>query len=335
MKAVGSRILALSRWALPPVVLIAVFSQLDWQALSSAISNVDVTLLISGVLSFQFINLIGAFRWRYQLKQHIPSAPRYFQLLRHYWIGMAVGFFMPASIGWDVYRITYAVRQMGRSFVHALVIFMEKMAALTTCILILTLSYPVLTFDRSLPFLDAMRLPILFAGLSAIVLIVAILFTLPHHKIVGWLERGTGKVLRRLGKSFAGSEDGEDSDDPIGPQESHGQIPSQTRTMVMVVVFSLLIQGFSALAAQLFFTALGIEIPYVANLFATSVFFIVFVLPISFGGIGVREVAFIMVYGLFGIEPETAVLVSLFQFSAILVSNAIGAALIWGTRSAT
>ena len=103
----------------------------------------------------------------------------------------------------------------------------------------------------------------------------------------------------------------------------------------MVVVFSLLIQGFSALAAQLFFTALGIEIPYVANLFATSVFFIVFVLPISFGGIGVREVAFIMVYGLFGIEPETAVLVSLFQFSAILVSNAIGAALIWGARSAT
>jgi hypothetical protein len=66
------------------------------------------------------------------------------------------------------------------------------------------------------------------------------------------------------------------------------------------------------------------------NLFVAPIFFIIFLIPISFGSIGVREGAFILLYGQFGVPMEVALLVSFFNLFGLFLNNIIGALFIFG-----
>ena len=59
------------------------------------------------------------------------------------------------------------------------------------------------------------------------------------------------------------------------------------------------------------FAAVGFELPFVVNLFVIPIINIIALLPISFGGVGVRETSFIFLYGLFGVSPEGALFISI------------------------
>ncbi|MBU1909975.1 MAG: flippase-like domain-containing protein, partial [Verrucomicrobia bacterium] len=84
----------------------------------------------------------------------------------------------------------------------------------------------------------------------------------------------------------------------------------------------------AALGNQIFFRAVGYPLPFLANLFVLPVLMFVFLLPISFGSLGIREGAYILLYGLFGVPPETALLVSFFNLAGLLLNNLIGGAMI-------
>ncbi|MFC2029611.1 lysylphosphatidylglycerol synthase transmembrane domain-containing protein [Chloroflexota bacterium] len=86
-------------------------------------------------------------------------------------------------------------------------------------------------------------------------------------------------------------------------REMIAPVPSPRR-LLPALLFSFWIQFQSALRAQVFFLALGYELPFAVNLFVAPVIYFVSHLPISFGGFGVREAAFILLYGLFGVPPE-------------------------------
>ena len=57
------------------------------------------------------------------------------------------------------------------------------------------------------------------------------------------------------------------------------------------------------------------------------VLYFIFLLPISFGSLGIREGAYILLYGLFGVPAETALVVSFFNLLGVLLNNLIGALL--------
>jgi uncharacterized membrane protein YbhN (UPF0104 family) len=90
---------------------------------------------------------------------------------------------------------------------------------------------------------------------------------------------------------------------------------------------SLTIYIISAIQSQLFFQGLGYAIPFSLNLFITPLLFIMFTLPVSFGGIGIREGAFVVLYGAFGVPTEIALVVSFCSLLSSLISYALGASL--------
>jgi len=53
--------------------------------------------------------------------------------------------------------------------------------------------------------------------------------------------------------------------------------------------------------------------------------FFIFILPISFGTLGIREGAFIFFYGIFGMDQEAALLLSFLSLSGRLLNVVIGA----------
>jgi uncharacterized membrane protein YbhN (UPF0104 family) len=64
------------------------------------------------------------------------------------------------------------------------------------------------------------------------------------------------------------------------------------------------------------------------NLFITPLLFLLYALPISFGGLGIREGAFILAYSAFGVPTETALIISVTGLMGNLLSYGIGAGLI-------
>ena len=79
---------------------------------------------------------------------------------------------------------------------------------------------------------------------------------------------------------------------------------------------------------KIFFAALDYDLPFVLNLFIAPILFFIYALPISFGSIGVRETAYIILYGIFGVPSETALIVSFFALFGIMLNHLIGAILI-------
>jgi uncharacterized membrane protein YbhN (UPF0104 family) len=94
--------------------------------------------------------------------------------------------------------------------------------------------------------------------------------------------------------------------------------------VLRVTIFSFLIQLAAAVGNQIFFIAVNHDVPFLVNLFVVPILTFIFLLPISFGSLGIREGAYILLYGAFGVPMETALLVSFFNLLGMLLNNLVG-----------
>jgi hypothetical protein len=90
---------------------------------------------------------------------------------------------------------------------------------------------------------------------------------------------------------------------------------------------SIAIPALGAVSAHFFFLAAGYHLSIIINFFVTPLMMFIFLLPISFGSLGIREGSYILIYGLFGVPAEVALLVSFYTLFGILLNNALGAIL--------
>jgi hypothetical protein len=93
----------------------------------------------------------------------------------------------------------------------------------------------------------------------------------------------------------------------------------------VVLISALAIQLLSSFAIFIFIKALNYDLPYYIPMFITPVMFFIFLLPISFGSLGIREGAFIFFYSIFGMDQEAALLLSFLALSGRLLNVIIGA----------
>ena len=100
--------------------------------------------------------------------------------------------------------------------------------------------------------------------------------------------------------------------------------PLSSFKIIGVIALSFSIQLVSSVKSQIFFCALGYNLPFIVNLFVAPTLYFIFLLPVSFGSIGIREGVYVFLYGLFGVPIEIALLVSFFNLSGMLLNNLIG-----------
>ncbi len=306
-------------WLLPIVILSYVFTKIDFNQLTSILKNSDPTLILLGILMFQVSVSIGALRWFFLLERKIS----FFYLLKHYWIGLSLGIFMPASIGWDAYRVTIAGRKYGQYIRQISLIIWEKIISLLNVLIIILLLYPFLSLSYFQKTLDDLYYLVITAIIVVAFIILLLRKTIVKKILTLFMEKFKSTalgILKKLHKYL--------------PTEKYEFFKIFKSTLsvnffINAFIFSLFIQFSSSLAAQLFFMALDYEISFLVNLFVTPVLFFIFILPVSFGGLGVREASFIMLYHLFGVPIEIALIVSFLGLIAILINVAIGGIIMW------
>lgn len=316
-------------WGLPPLILYLIFRRVDIGQLEQLASNANWFLVLSAIAMLVPVVVLGGVRWLVLMRRYDCGSLSVATSVVEYWKSLATGLLVPGSLGSDAYRVMLLGQRNGLYLRNAFVVGVEKLAALFACAVLVGSLYPLLA-PNHLPgavahLVDAIYL----VFLAGILFFLSAFFVSRKNwgkRLIDAINARFASLARRVASLSA------------HPPSQEEQTPRSTGVALMMSAFSpavafpavglsLAIYLVSAAQSQLLFHAFGYEIPFAVNLFITPLLFLLYALPISFGGIGIREGAFILAYSAFGVPAETSLIVSFSGLLGNLISYAIGAGL--------
>ncbi len=293
-KSVNSRLGRGLRLAISLALLIFLFTRLDLASCLRIVS--DAHLWRVGVVFLLTIadRMLAAYRW-FLLVRDKNAAATFPVVVRVFFISNFLGTFLPGSIGVEAIRVYGLSRATSDVALSVSSILVERVFAL-----IALLALVLVGLAASPPGLPANLAPwawgllfLLIAGSAALMhprLRLTTHFFLPGS----WLA----PVRNGLDKLYA-SLDG---------------FKTQPRLLAGVMVLSVIFQMLRVATALACAWALGLEISITHFVVIVPVVILVTMLPISIGGLGVREVSYVYLLGLAGIRPEAALTMSLLLY---------------------
>lgn len=322
------------RVIVPVAILAVVFSRIDFHELGRTLALTNPWLLGLGLSLQLAFAVIGALRWRAVVLLYLGRRLPVNFALKQYWIGLAVGQFVPASVGTDIYRAAAAGRRFGGYAMNSVVVVTERVLGLLAVSSIAVVAYPFVRnhmVGTTTVVQQVMRIVVVFLCASVLGF-VALSLALRSKATAARLERIGKTAEQALEKGWRVLGWGYREGRLRLPFREISEPLAKPGSALPVFLLSLSIPLLLALRDQVFFRSLGYEIPIGVNVFLVPIFTFVYALPISIGSLGVREGTSIVLYGLFGVPAETALLISTFGLAAILLNSAIGAALILVSR---
>ena len=319
----------------PIVILTIIFSQIDLAEFRKHLARTNIPLFIIGVLGHPAVILVGAIRWKTLIQVYTSRKVPQLYIAKHYWIGFALGIFAPASIGWDIYRIVAAGKEYGDYLINSFIVVIERFLGLITMLCIIIVTYPLVkkyvVKNLEMIIRTANYSYILFILIT--VLIITSLLLSKNRSFAVMINRlelfFTKKVIRLFAKTGSMNK----ITTPQIRLNAFFKPLGNWHSIIPILALSFLIHFIAACRNQVFFQSLGYDLPLIVNVFLTPIFFIIYLLPISFGSLGVREGTNIVFYGLFGVPAEIALIVSFYNLSGILLNNLLGGLLIWVNKS--
>lgn len=317
---------ALLRIIVPLLLFVFILRSIDFGALGAQFFSANAKLIALTFILYPFAIIIAVTRWHSLIQAALPFTPRWRYLLRHYFVGLGLGYFVPAGLGLDAYRTLAAKEQHNSLASLATVTVFERFLGLASCFLLFVIIYPLAGPETSAQWRGFGGLTqCIYAALAlfAIFLIVLYLFrsTLKASFLWNWFENFATQKIRFLLKRFPNSIRAE-----AAAKSIHSTLTAllTARILYKGLGLSLLVQVLSAIAAWMFFYALSTPLPFLVPLLATPIVFFAVHLPVSFGGLGVRESVYILFYGLYGVAPETALAAALLALAGSLLNVLIG-----------
>jgi uncharacterized protein (TIRG00374 family) len=311
-------------YIIPPVILVYIFMNIDINSFFTSLKNIELKYYLLALVLYPLIICVGAYRWYYLKRKMInPSIPLSFSM-NNYWIGRSVGFLAPGSIGWDIYRIIAATRKYGSLIKNTFVAVIEKILGLSVCSLIIIVSFPFLDISSNDVINRIMILAYIIFFSLVVFVAIAGLFSKRFEFVTRIANRVQKSLLDKLKNTrfkfsqYLKQETGEDQEIKYNLKRIIPSIP-------VLLILSIIIQLIASFAVYLIIKSLNYDLPYYVPLFIAPVLTFIFLLPISFGSLGIREGAYIFFYGIFGMDQEAALLLSFLTLSGALITVLIGA----------
>jgi uncharacterized membrane protein YbhN (UPF0104 family) len=291
------------RIAVSVAVLALLASLLPWAEVRQALARMSgrVWLAVLGV--YLAGHALNAFKWRMLVNAGRPELGR-LEAVRFHYAGLFANMWLPGMVGGDVLRAVMASRATARP--EAVVLGAVADRLIDTCSLALLLATGGFLVRGILPTGAARAITIaLIAGAVVGAVALALAVRRPLRRWPRRLRRPVGRglvALRRLGR--------------------------RPGTAASAVALSLLIQGGFVLLNAWIGHDLGITAPLGAWLIAWSLAKLVAVLPISLGGLGVRDATLAALLAPFGVTVALGVVASLTWQTVLIVGGLLGG-LVW------
>lgn len=281
------------RLTVSAILLVLLFSFLPLDGFWTAVTSVGITLWLAALGAYLSAHLLGVVKWRLLVNTAGAALAR-LDAARCYYLGLFGNTFLPSVVGGDLIRAGAALRRVRSQealVLGSLVDRVQDMIALAAVAGIGALLLPTALDERSRGVFWVL------AAVGAVLTAAAVLTV--------WLLPGRRfpyKVRRRL----------------VRIRAAYRALSTRPGALVRAVLLGMALQlAMISLNAWLG-TLVGLSAPFQVWLFVWPLAKIAATVPLTQGGLGVREAALAALFAPFGVAPELAVTASLaFQFVVI------------------
>jgi uncharacterized membrane protein YbhN (UPF0104 family) len=256
--------------------------------------------------------VLGAMRWR-QVLRTLGVKVNLYRLTMLHLSGQFVGNFLPTTVGGDVLRIRRLSRitqDAPRTFASVVI---ER---LTGWVVLPLMTFAAFAINPGLAKLGAASSSAMGLAIATLVVLLVLVWV-AEHPLVGRRLNGGGQAKQMLSGLHLGL----------------GEFRKRPREVVRLLGVGVLYQGALIVATALAAEALKIDVSPTAWLAFAPVVLIAQVLPLSIGGLGVREGALVLFLGPLGVTDAEAILLGLLLYAITLIVSLLGApsfAIGWG-----
>jgi glycosyltransferase 2 family protein len=274
--------------------------KLGAEELMGALSHASWSLLAGCTVLYLITQFLSAWRWM-AVARAMNFSGDYRRYLSLYFLGMFYNIFLPTGYGGDVIKLFYQapLRKRPSKTLAALSIFLDRLAG-----------FVALLFFGGLASLGlSAKVALGWGILLSVLLIVAIV----GGMALVWFASRWKKTPRKLRLAAL-------------------LMRARAKDFWGVGLLSVLIQGLNVVIYAWIFAALGASLSLWQITFGYALVTIATLLPVSVGGLGVRESGWAGMMVAFGEAPAVGVMAGLIYFAVQTISSAFGFWPFWGLR---
>jgi uncharacterized membrane protein YbhN (UPF0104 family) len=294
------------RLGLSAVFLVVLFTRVpDLDGVHLPDSHPGETAVLLGLATVAACGgiILSAWRWQQVLRlfdAHVPLPT----LTRHYFAGQFVSNVMPSTVGGDVVRIARCAKNVDSTTIAFGSVVLERLSGMIALPLLVIIGFAL---KPSLLHADHAWLALVTAAgtLGALGLIVI----MAGHPGLAGRFASNENWTRFIGAVF------------VGVDRARRDLGQATVVLGTALLYQVSIVG----AYALIFRALDVDVPIAAALAFVPAVSMLQVIPISFGGLGVREGALVGFRHGLGISGGAAVTAGLLWYASLFVVSLIGA----------
>lgn len=286
------------------VLLGVVFTRTGWRNIASVLTVAHIVWLALALVVYILGVLVRSVRWAVLLRGLGISTLSIWRLTALYFVSFFFNSFLPTGIGGDVVRVAEVARTAGASMAASSVIADRAVGLAATSLLALA----------ALPFAGIGLNPVLawVAGLAV-----------AGPAVAFWVLRWAGRTgLDSMGTRWPF----------LRRFTDHRKVRKATGALAASPLHNLLLAigvslGFAAsnvLSYACIGEAVNIHLPLAYYMLASPIITLVLLLPISFNGLGTRDVAYQALFVPLGVSPEGALAMSLVYHALNLLTAMMG-----------
>lgn len=280
--------------------------QLDWPSLIEKAGNLSWWTLPVAVSILLFSLYIGTLRWSVLLRTHYPSFSTWL-LFRHYLVATLFNNILPTATGGDLIRSYYIYRYNRDAVCAVSPIVTERVIGL---VVLLAINVAAIYLTDSVAIVSKTlwsTLTLILTGAITVLTLIALPATYwPLHRILERLARfRLISFMLRMGEA------------------THGYL-KHPATLLIIILYSAAAQLLGVLVYYVLAMGLGVDVSIQVILVVIPLAFMAAALPISIGGMGVRELATVGLLMRFGIAENDAAAVALFFIPVLLIASLPG-----------
>jgi uncharacterized membrane protein YbhN (UPF0104 family) len=277
------------KFAISFALLYFVLSKTGIEQVFSTLKDMSLPIFISAILLYILAQSISTLRWKLLL----PGVLGVRKLFSLYMIGAFFNTLLPGVIGGDTVKGFYLYQAIGKGSLTLASIFMDRYIGFVVLIAICAIAFPF-----GYKYFQGSRIEWLLP-------LVMLCFIIASFLIFGLR---LGKRIKILS----------------GFYDYFHSYRNQKKVIIKTTLLSVLIQLSGIFAVYILAIGIGQHIPFLACLIFLPLIILFTTLPISISGLGVREGAFVLFFGLIGIKPEIATAISLSWFVTMTIGSLLG-----------
>lgn len=297
------------------ILIVIATSFINWPSFWAAISASNPVYYLLAIILVVLRNWGLAYRCQILLKAFGKYLPISFYV-KWYFIAFFYNMFLPTTVGGDVIRGYSTAKQSIDIPKVASVLILERFLGLFAFAAIALVFYPASSYFHT----ELGKLS--FYGLITLIAIMAVFYILcvyysPRRSLP--VDDKRGLIMRTIGRF----------------SKTWQSLGNRYRHVMVAFMVSFLFQFFKILSVYCLSRGLHLQMSFLDCAFIFPIIEIISMLPLSFNGIGLREVSFLYYLKPLGITQTNAFLLSILVTSLLVVLGFIGFLIHMGSKLLT